>query len=73
MKKNSPRAVEDLRVHKVKIGCCTYHRQRDAQEISEYLKGIGFGIRYSEGCMLPPLEGIEAPYFRKAMLYARNC
>jgi len=66
-------ASEDfLRAHKVKISCCTYHRQRDAQEISAYLKGIGFKTRFSDGYMLPPLDKIEAPYFRKAMLYAQN-
>lgn len=66
-------ASEDfLRSHQVKISCCTYHRQRDAREISEYLSGLGFRIRYSEGYMIPPLDKVEPPYFRKAMLYAQN-
>ena len=58
--------------HKVKVSCCVYHRQRDAEEISAFLAGIGFRVRFSDGFMLPPLDRIEAPYFRKGVIYAQN-
>lgn len=61
-----------LKSHRVKISCCVYHRQRDADEISEYLKRIGFKVRFSEGYMIPPLHRVEPPYFRKGMIYAQN-
>ena len=67
------RASEDfLRSHKVKISCCAYHRQNDADDISRFLAGIGFDVRFSEGYMLPPLHKVSPPYFRKGMIYARN-
>lgn len=61
-----------LRAHKIKLSCCTYHRQEDAEVISKMLESYGFEVRFSEGYMLPCMNGIHYPYFRKGVIYARN-
>ena len=58
--------------HKVKLSCCTYHRQEDAEEISSLLKGWGYKVSFSDGYMICLLNGLHPPYFRKGMIYARN-
>lgn len=58
---------------KVKLSCCTYHRQDDAQTIEALLKGMGYKTRFSDGYMLPyQLNGIHYPYFRHGVIYAQN-
>lgn len=61
-----------LKSHRVKLSCCTYHRQDDAEIISNMLKQFGFTVRFSDGYMLPCVNGSSYPYFRKGMIYARN-
>lgn len=61
-----------LRTNKIKLACCTYHRQDDAKNISNYLTKLGFKISFTDGYMLPPHNGIRFPYFRKAMIHAVN-
>ena len=61
-----------LSSNKVKISCCTYHRQEDEQNIVQLLVSMGFKIRMSNGYMLPPLGEIKPPYFRRGVVYGRN-
>ena len=58
--------------HKVKLSCCTYHRQEDADAISSLLEGWGYKVSFSDGYMVCLLNGLHPPYFRKGMIYARN-
>lgn len=57
---------------KVKLSCCVYHRQDDAQVIDEMLKSLGYKTRFSDGYMLPTMNGIHYPYFRHGVIYAQN-
>jgi len=61
-----------LRANKVKLSCCVYHRQDDDVFISTFLRKLGFNVTYSEGYMLPLINGIHFPYFRHGVVYARN-
>ncbi len=65
-------SADFLRVNKVKLSCCVYHRQDDDRVISSMLKDMGFSTRYSEGYMLPLCNGIHFPYFRHGVIYAKN-
>ena len=58
--------------HKVKLSCCVYHRQDDAQVIETTLRDMGYKTRFSEGYMLPVMNGIHYPYFRHGVIYAQN-
>ena len=57
---------------KVKLSCCVYHRQDDAKVIEGMLKELGYESRFSEGWMLPTMNGIHYPYFRHGVIYAQN-
>ena len=57
---------------KVRLSCCVYHRQDDAQVIDAMLKGMGYKTRFSDGYMLPTMNGIHYPYFRHGVIYAQN-
>lgn len=57
---------------KVKLSCCVYHRQDDAQVIEEMLKSYGYKTRFSAGYMLSTMNGIHYPYFRHGVIYAQN-
>ena len=63
---------EFFKTHKVKLSCCTYHRQDDAEVIERMLREMGFSVEYSEGYMLVLMNGMQYPYFRKGVIYARN-
>lgn len=65
-------SADFLRRNKVKLSCCVYHRQDDAEVITRMLEGLGFRCRFSEGYMLPLFNGIRFPYFRHGVVYARN-
>ena len=58
--------------HKVKLSCCAYHRQEDAEAISSLLKEWGYKVSFSDGYMVCLMNGLHPPYFRKGMIYARN-
>lgn len=58
--------------HKVKLSCCTYHRQEDAEAISSLLEEWGYRFSFSDGYMVCLMNGIRPPYFRKGVIYARN-
>ena len=57
---------------KVKLSCCVYHRQDDATVIEKMLRDMGYKARFSEGWMLPTINGIHYPYFRHGVIYAQN-
>lgn len=61
-----------LQANKVKLSCCVYHRQDDAEAIAAFLKELGYSVRFSAGWMLPLVNGVHFPYFRHGVLYARN-
>lgn len=66
-------ASEDfLKSHKVKLSCCVYHRQDDAVVIKDMLEKMGYKTRFSDGYMLPWINGIHFPYFRHGLIYAQN-
>lgn len=64
--------VDFFKNAKVKLSCCVYHRQDDAQVIEKMLKDMGYKTRFSEGWMLPTMNGIHYPYFRHGVIYAKN-
>ena len=64
--------VDFLRSNKIKLSCCVYHRQDDAEVIGRLLTDIGFSISFSDGFMLPNMNGIHYPYFRHGVIYAKN-
>ncbi len=57
---------------KIKLSCCVYHRQDDAQVIEKMLREMGYKTRFSDGWMLPTMNGIHYPYFRHGVIYAQN-
>lgn len=57
---------------KVKLSCCVYHRQDDAENIGKMLKELGYAVRFSDGYMLPTMNGVHYPYFRYGVIYAQN-
>lgn len=61
-----------LMTHRVKISCCVYHRQDDADVIDKLLREYGFTTSFSDGYMLPLMNELYPPYFRRGMIYARN-
>jgi hypothetical protein len=60
-----------LMSNKVKISCCSYHRQDDCRYLTRLLKSFGFKTEYSEGWMLP-YGSRTFPFFRKGVIYAKN-
>ena len=60
-----------LRENKIKMSCCSYHRQDDAKYLTRLLQGLGYKTAYSDGWMLP-YGSNKFPYFRRGVIYARN-
>jgi hypothetical protein len=55
----------------IKVACCTYHRNDDAEKLQEYFERRGFATAFSDGYMLFPYDdAIAAPYFRKGVIRA---
>lgn len=65
-------SADFLKGHRVKLACAAYHRQDDADFLSEQLRRLGFAVEFSKGYMLPLMKDFVYPYFRKCMIYARN-
>lgn len=61
-----------LKANKVKLSCCVYHRQDDDVFISSFLRELGYQVAYSDGYVLPLINGIRFPYFRRGVIHARN-
>ena len=64
--------VDFFKNHKVKVSCCVYHRQDDSRVIESLLKEMGYKTRFSEGYMLPVMNGIHYPYFRHGVIFGQN-
>ena len=65
-------SAEFFKKHKVKLACAAYHRQDDAEVLKARLEDMGFNVVFSDGYMLPDMNGSVFPYFRHGMIYARN-
>lgn len=65
-------SIDFLRRRKTKIACCAYHRPDDAEVLSRLLEEAGFRVSYSEGWMLPGMNGLRYPYFRRGVIRAVN-
>lgn len=57
-----------------KIAICTYHREQDEKEISEFLGRYNFKISFSDGYMLPIFDKkMRSPYFfRRGLIRAKK-
>jgi hypothetical protein len=53
----------------IKVACCTYHRDSDADVLNNYFKELGYTVQYSGGYML---MGKKPPYFRRGIIRARK-
>ena len=65
-------SADFLKSHKVKLACAAYHRQDDAEWLAGKLRGLGFDVSFTDGYMLPLMKEFRYPYFRKALILARN-
>ena len=54
----------------IKLACCTYHREHDAEEILSIFESMGYHTEFSEGYMLFLYDEIKYPYFRHGILRA---
>ena len=55
--------------YNIKIACCTYHRQDDADTIEKIYNEIGFHYEYSDGYILFSLDpNQKPPYFRHGII-----
>ena len=52
----------------VKLVCCTYHREHDAETILSLFESMGFHTEFSDGFMLFLGDEIKYPYFRHGVL-----
>lgn len=58
----------------VRVACCTYHNQNDANTLEKFFKDKNYYTEFSEGYMLfYPDEHIQPPYFRKGIIRAKKC
>jgi len=66
-------ATKILSMKNIRIACCTYHKQHDAQEFDIFFKKNGFETEFSDGYMLFYWDRlIEQPYFRNGIIRARK-
>lgn len=61
-----------LKKHKVKLACAAYHRQDDSEVLAKMLRDMGYVVSFSDGYMLPLINDVVYPYFRRGMIYAKN-
>lgn len=52
----------------LKIACCTYHREHDAEEIVALFNDMALNYEFSDGYMLFLGDTIKYPYFRRGLL-----
>jgi hypothetical protein len=61
------------RKYDIRVACCTYHRQDDADQFDKLFKDLGYSTEFSEGYMLFYFDRqIKPPYFRKGLIRAKN-
>jgi hypothetical protein len=56
----------------IRIACCTYHRQNDADTLARIFSDSHYEIEYSDGYMLFIYDELRAPYFRKGIIRAKK-
>ncbi|MEL7588193.1 MAG: hypothetical protein AAGU19_15905 [Prolixibacteraceae bacterium] len=57
----------------LKIAICTYHREKDEKELTEFLSQYKFEISPSAGYMLPIFDKkMKAPFFRRGLIRAKK-
>lgn len=57
----------------LKIVLCTYHKEQDEKELSEFLAKYDFKISFSDGYMLFVLDkNLKPPYFRRGLIRANK-
>lgn len=57
----------------LKIALCTYHKEQDEKELSEFLAKYDFKISFSDGYMLPIRDkNLKPPYFRRGLIRANK-
>ena len=62
-----------IREAQVRLCCCTYHRQHDAERLETLLKGMGYQTAFSEGYVLFSRDrDLAKPYFRRGMIRAEK-
>ena len=56
-------------VKNLKLACCTYHRQDDAEEIEKIYKELNLNFEYSDGYMIFVFDECQKPpYFRHGVI-----
>lgn len=57
----------------IRVVCCTYHNQDDANDINNLFKEINFYTAFSDGYVIFFHDSrIKPPYFRKGVIRAKN-
>lgn len=54
----------------IKLACCTYHKERDAEVLKDLFSSIGYQTESSDGYMLFLGDVFRPPYFRKGIIRA---
>ena len=57
----------------IRLSCCTYHRQTDADDLNTLFKSLGYDTEFSDGYILFSSENnLVPPYFRKGLIRAKK-
>lgn len=57
----------------VKIACCTYHNQTDAETLTKIFTSMDYEVEFSDGYILYTDDKLMPPYFRKGVIRAKKC
>lgn len=58
---------------KIKVACCTYHRDEHFSNLSTIFENWGYSVTPSDGYILCFLDGVfKPPFFRKGLIRASN-
>ena len=62
-----------VREDRVRLCCCTYHRQGDAERLESLLNGMGYRTAFSDGYVLFSRDRqLGKPYFRRGLIRAEK-
>ena len=57
----------------IRIVCCAYHKQKDAEQLEKFFLSLGYKYEYSDGYMIYHYdENIQPPYFRRGLIHAQK-
>jgi len=57
----------------IRVVCCTYHRQNDADIFKVFFESLGYTTEYSDGYMIFIYDNeLRAPYFRHGIIRAEK-